>query len=155
VLRRVLEIAKTFRAVVLLDEADVFLEQRTSNNLERNALVSIFLRQIEYFAGIMFLTTNLVETFDQAFHSRIHISLAFSSLDIQAREQIWRNFARNMLEDLEIAEEEYTELARSDLNGRQIKNVFGSSKSLAADQGQLISMVHLRNVLQITTSFKM
>lgn len=57
-LQRVLDLAKTFRAVLLLDEADVFLEQRTCHDLVRNALVSIFLRQLEYYQGILFLTTN-------------------------------------------------------------------------------------------------
>jgi hypothetical protein len=38
-------------AVVLLDEADVFLEERSLDNLQRNALVSVFLRIIEYFDG--------------------------------------------------------------------------------------------------------
>lgn len=37
--------------VVLLDEADVFLEQRTLTDLQRNALVSVFLRVLEYYDG--------------------------------------------------------------------------------------------------------
>ena len=43
-LQSVLHLAKIWDCVVLLDEADVFLEQRTLNDLERNALVSVFLR---------------------------------------------------------------------------------------------------------------
>ncbi len=34
-----------------MDEADVFLEQRSLVNLERNALVSVFLRVLEYYDG--------------------------------------------------------------------------------------------------------
>jgi hypothetical protein len=41
-----------FNLVVLLDEADVFLEQRTLQDLQRNALVSVFLRVLEYYDGI-------------------------------------------------------------------------------------------------------
>ena len=48
-------------AILLLDEADVFLEKRNMHDIHRNALVSIFLRQLEYFQGILFLTTNRVE----------------------------------------------------------------------------------------------
>ncbi len=40
--------------VVLLDEADVFLEQRSLANLERNALVSVFLRVLEYYDGNLY-----------------------------------------------------------------------------------------------------
>ena len=46
--------------MVLLDEADVFLEQRSMANLERNALVSVFLRVLEYYDGILLLTSNRV-----------------------------------------------------------------------------------------------
>lgn len=38
-------------AVVLLDEADIFLEERTLSDLKRNALVSVFLRVLEYYSG--------------------------------------------------------------------------------------------------------
>ena len=47
-----------WEAVLLLDEADVFLEARSTHDLERNKLVSIFLRVLEYYEGILFLTTN-------------------------------------------------------------------------------------------------
>lgn len=63
-LQRVLDIAQGWGAVLLLDEADVFLEKRSFADMNRNALVSIFLRMLEYFRGILFLTTNRVETFD-------------------------------------------------------------------------------------------
>jgi len=55
--------------VLLLDEADVFLYQRGSNDVMRNALVSIFLRQLEYYQGILFLTTNMIAQCDMASES--------------------------------------------------------------------------------------
>ncbi len=70
----ILDIAHAWGAVLLLDEADVFLEKRSIHDIHRNALVSIFLRLLEYFQGILFLTTNRVETFDDAFQSRKNIS---------------------------------------------------------------------------------
>ena len=48
--------------VVLLDEADVFLEERDMKDLKRNALVSVFLRALEYYDGILMLTSNRVGT---------------------------------------------------------------------------------------------
>lgn len=50
------------RVVVLLDEADVFLEERDMKDLKRNALVSVFLRALEYYDGILILTSNRVGT---------------------------------------------------------------------------------------------
>jgi hypothetical protein len=60
-LQKILDICHAWGAILLLDEADVFLEKRNMHDLHRNALVSIFLRQLEYFQGILFLTTNRVE----------------------------------------------------------------------------------------------
>ena len=77
-LTKILDVAHSWGAVLLLDEADVFLEARTAQDIHRNALVSIFLRLLEYFQGILFLTTNRVSTFDDAFQSRIHIALRVS-----------------------------------------------------------------------------
>lgn len=43
----VFEYAARWGAIVLIDEADVFLEARSSHDLERNALVAVFLRKLE------------------------------------------------------------------------------------------------------------
>ncbi|KAG8526543.1 uncharacterized protein KY384_008744 [Bacidia gigantensis] len=91
-LTTILDVAHTWGAILLLDEADVFLEARTNYDLGRNALVSIFLRMLEYFQGILFLTTNRVQCFDPAFTSRIHIGLRYGELDIKTRKAIWRLF---------------------------------------------------------------
>ena len=45
-----------------------------------------------YYEGIMFLTTNRVQTFDAAFQSRIHISIDYPELDAKSRRQIWKSF---------------------------------------------------------------
>jgi SpoVK/Ycf46/Vps4 family AAA+-type ATPase len=68
-LTQILELARTWDAVLLLDEAEVFLQKRTPSDINRNALVSIFLRQLEYYKGILILTTNMVQTCDPAFES--------------------------------------------------------------------------------------
>lgn len=67
----VLELSYRWGAVLLLDEADVFLQQRDTKDVARNALVSIFLRQLEYFQGILILTTNRIGECDAAFESTL------------------------------------------------------------------------------------
>jgi SpoVK/Ycf46/Vps4 family AAA+-type ATPase len=93
-LQEILDMCTRWNAILLLDEADVFLEERSLHELERNKLVTIFLRVLEYYEGIMFLTTNRVETFDAAFQSRIHISLEYKELDAKSREAVWQNFLK-------------------------------------------------------------
>jgi hypothetical protein len=58
-LREILEIASVWDAVVLIDEADIFLEKRTEEDIKRNALVGIFLRLLEYHQGVLFLYVDL------------------------------------------------------------------------------------------------
>ncbi|TGZ83324.1 hypothetical protein EX30DRAFT_370338 [Ascodesmis nigricans] len=91
-LQKILDIAHGWGAVLLLDEADVFLEKRSFADMHRNALVGIFLRLLEYFQGILFLTTNRVETFDDAFQSRIHVALRYTDLKTSAKSAIWKMF---------------------------------------------------------------
>ncbi|KAK0546715.1 hypothetical protein OC846_005145 [Tilletia horrida] len=95
----VLELCSAWQAIVLIDEADVFLERRTSggsSDILRNALVCVLLRLIEYFSGILFLTTNRVASFDPAVESRVTIALRYDALDAAAREKVWRNLIANI-----------------------------------------------------------
>lgn len=63
VIEKILQYQKVLISiVVLLDEADVFLEERDMKDLKRNALVSVFLRALEYYDGILMLTSNRVGT---------------------------------------------------------------------------------------------
>ncbi|EGO02301.1 hypothetical protein SERLA73DRAFT_49637, partial [Serpula lacrymans var. lacrymans S7.3] len=72
-LSRILKLATAWDAIVLIDEADVFLEKRSLHEIERNALVSVALRLLEYHRGVLFLTTNRIKSFDEAFLSRFSI----------------------------------------------------------------------------------
>ncbi|KXX74376.1 ATP-dependent zinc metalloprotease YME1, partial [Madurella mycetomatis] len=122
-LQTVFRLAQTWKAVLLLDEADVFMAKRTDLDLTRNAIVSIFLRQLEYYQGILILTTNRVEEIDDAFRSRIHFQLSFPELDSVARRAIWRGFLENVNKDggiaVELDEPAIDRLADMDMNGRQ------------------------------------
>ncbi|KAL6838124.1 P-loop containing nucleoside triphosphate hydrolase protein [Trichoderma camerunense] len=72
-LRDIFRLAHLWDCVLLLDEADIFLSRREVSDLNRNALVS-------YYSGILFLTTNRVGSLDEAFKSRIHVSLYYPPL---------------------------------------------------------------------------
>lgn len=48
-LKQTLSMVPKWNAVLLLDEADVFMAARNVNDLQRNELVSIFLRELEYY----------------------------------------------------------------------------------------------------------
>ncbi|OHF01612.1 AAA family ATPase [Colletotrichum orchidophilum] len=153
-LARTLDLASTWKAVLLIDEADVFLERRSLHDMERNSLVSIFLRTLEYYSGILFMTTNRVRTFDDAFKSRIHVPLKYDDLPRDSRMKVWKNFLGNVEGGIDIDEAGYEKLAESKLNGRQIKNVVRTAKSLAAYKKRRLDCEQLQQVVDIQMTFE-
>jgi hypothetical protein len=107
-LNGIMDMTHSWGAILLLDEADVFLEQRQAQDIHRNALVSVFLRVLEYYQGILFLTTNRVNTFDEAFQSRIHMGIRYEELSMGARKEIWMNYV-GRVEKMESGEAEKEE----------------------------------------------
>ncbi|KAF5010744.1 hypothetical protein FDECE_3099 [Fusarium decemcellulare] len=155
-LSEALDLSSRWNAVLLLDEADVFLQQRTAEDVTRNALVSIFLRQLEYYQGILILTTNRIGQCDSAFESRIHIPVHYPDIDESARKAIWSTFVRNMRDGhpnsitVDIGEKSVSQLAKMDINGREIKNIFNSARIVAKENGEVLSMSHIELVLSVT-----
>ncbi|KAH9907710.1 hypothetical protein F4778DRAFT_797798 [Xylariomycetidae sp. FL2044] len=155
-LRKVLKLVTTWKAVLLIDEADVFLEKRSSRDLARNSLVSVFLRTLEYFSGVMFLTTNRVKSFDMAFQSRIHLALKYNPLDTPARAALWKLFLQRTA-DFDAREwppEHLEELAAADINGRQIKNTVRTAYALALSEDEKLGMDQVRDVLETVGEFR-
>ncbi|KAI5783678.1 P-loop containing nucleoside triphosphate hydrolase protein [Geopyxis carbonaria] len=152
-LSEILDVANVWKAVLLLDEADVFLEKRSTHDLERNALVSVFLRLLEYYKGILILTTNRVSTFDEAFQSRIHIALKYNNLEKDSRKKVWGNFLAKV-DNVDISEEGLEALSEHVYNGRQIKNCVRTAKTLADREKETLRMEHIETVLQIQEDFE-
>ena len=107
----------------MLDEADVFLQQRSLLTLERNRLVAVFLRKLEFFDGVLFLTTNLINDFDAAILNRIHLKMKYEDLDRNARKTIITQFLKTINEGggpSNICMEYLDRFARVSLNGREV-----------------------------------
>ena len=75
-----------WNALLLLD--DVFLQRHVELSLDRNRLVAVFLRKVEYYDGVLFLTTNLVHQFDDAILNRIHLVMEYEKIGKDARKTI-------------------------------------------------------------------
>ncbi len=116
---------------MLIDEADIYMEQRQVQDIERNHLVAGFLRALEYYKGILFLTTNRVGTFDEAFMSRIHIQIHYPEFTDEERDRLWDTFFHKLEDDRETTmritqpAKDYVqsqELRALKWNGREIRN---------------------------------
>lgn len=130
------DMAQAWGAIVLIDEADIFMEERQPQDLARNHLVAGFLRALEYFKGIVFLTTNRVGTFDEAFISRIHVPIYYGEFTPEQRIKVWDTFFEKLELDRErtmrilSSAKDYVdspELQNLKWNGREIRN--GNDKS--------------------------
>lgn len=143
----ILHRAAHWNAVLLIDEADAFLETRNNWDIARNQRVAVFLRLLEFYSGVLILTTNRRISFDPAFESRIHLTLKFEDLDIGARSSIWKNFLRSMPNN--VHESDVSTLARANLNGRQIKNVVKMASLLAHSEGETLCTEHLQTMLDV------
>lgn len=116
-LKLVFQRAERWNAVVLFDEADIFMTKR-GEDLEKSAIVGIFLRLLDYYPGILFLTTNLPDQIDDAVLSRVTLHLKYPPLDADRKEKIWRT----MLEKAGFGTMDTTPLTGYAMNGRQIRS---------------------------------
>jgi hypothetical protein len=109
-LTKILRMSTEWNAILLLDEADVFLEQRSTHDLENNGpvldnatyplasnaistdCVPVFLRTLESSEGILFPTTHRNNDFDKAVRSRVHTTLHLPKLPFHFRSKPWETF---------------------------------------------------------------
>ena len=100
----------------------MFLEERAPKDIARNGVVSVFLRTMEYYQGIMLLTTNRVTEFDPAALSKIHLKVKYDDLKSDAKSEIWRNFlsrACTSYGDPSTPADELKRLSNTHPNGRE------------------------------------
>jgi hypothetical protein len=160
-LESVLHLGKTWECVVLLDEADVFLEQRSLEDLRRNALVSVFLRVLEYYDGILILTSNRVGTFDEAFKSRIQLALHYPNLSQYSRTKIWGNFIQRLEKmneqgiDFDDLNDHIEKLAEYRMNGREIRNVITTARLSAQWEAEILNFKFLEGIIKTTGRFNL
>ncbi|KAI4104300.1 MAG: hypothetical protein LQ339_003919 [Xanthoria mediterranea] len=159
-LGRIFDLAETWGAVLLIDEADVFLDSRGSKgeaDLSKNALVSVMLRALEYFKGILIMTTNRVMTFDVAMLSRCHYAVNFTSLTLAQEKEIWQSYVDQLTSKNSSGKQHIeswvkditrkTKSLRTILSGREIRNVFTTAQTLAqAEPDKKIRKEHLERV---------
>ena len=141
--------------------------------MRRNSVVSVFLRVLEYYSGILFLTSNKVGHFDEAFKSRIHVKLYYPPLDKRSTLKIWKMNLDRLFKGkktLEVQREEIYEWARyhykelhgkgkTTWNGRQIKNAFQTAIALAEFDANkkkakpVLALDHFKTVAQASQDF--
>lgn len=164
-LEEIADYATTWGAILLFDEADVLLQARRDYecaNLKRNDLISSFARFIEYYQGIVFITTNRVSRFDDALMPRIDITLGLPSLDRGRRLEVWHNHIQHLFDEgsvnasqsanlLRLAEQKWS---KEKMNGHQIKKAVNTAKILADKKGRVLGAGEVETMLKLGREFE-
>lgn len=139
-LQHVLDRAIRWNAVLLIDEADVYIHER-GNDLEQNAIVGVFLRLLEYYSGVMFLTTNRATVVDDAIASRMmaHVRYTVPKNDLERR-RIWGVLSTQY--KVEMTGGLIDELIKEypDISGRSIKQLLKLAKVLTDSKTRKLNL---------------
>lgn len=175
-LQDIFDLCLPWQALVLIDEAEMLLEKRTNSgtDLVRNAIVCVMLRLMEYYPGILFLTTNSgKEALDPAIASRLTCTLGYNALNEQGRREVWKTTLNRVTDtattaattatptnttclllsshitdaDLDFLAREYVEI-----NGRQIKNAVQLAAALCRHEKTTLQLAQLQETLEMTNA---
>ena len=164
-LEEISDYATKWGAILLFDEADVLLQARRDyecSNLKRNELISSFARFIEYYQGIVVITTNRVSRFDGALMPRIDITLGLPPLDCGRRVAIWNNEIQDLVDDGTINASRSADLrtlaqekwCRDDMNGHQIKKAIKTARVMAEKKGKTLGCREIETMLKMEREFR-
>lgn len=147
-------------AIVLLDDADLFIHRRDVHDMKRNALVTIFLHHLEYSEGIHFITSNKTCVFDLALMSRTHLIVQLPDFSFEAQQWIWRQFIVGIDVQHSVDRAELESFINNDLksldngshakmNGRQIRNCLDASLALARTRQSALKLSDVKRMLTL------
>ncbi|KAI1778048.1 P-loop containing nucleoside triphosphate hydrolase protein [Hypoxylon cercidicola] len=136
-----IQVAADWGAVMLYDDA----------NFENESFLYTFLRQVEYFKGVVFFTSNSELFKHPAVLSRAQIHLRFKPLTPEMRKQIWSNFNQRLPEDIErLTPPALEKLSTWQMNGRQIKNAMNMTVSWCRRTKESLNLETVEDVIRLT-----
>ena len=143
-LDRALSAAEELDCVLLLDEGDALMANRTevgsSNDRYANLETNFLLQRIESFEGILLVTSNAADRIDKAFMRRMDVVINFRPPDEWRRHDILKLH----LAGDEIDDDWLQQMAcRCALNGGQWRNIVSHARLLALQAGAALKAEHL------------
>lgn len=145
--------ANRWNAVLLLDEADVYIRKRGTDFLQ-NAIVGAFLRVLEYADCILFMTTNLGDQVDDAITSRCIAKLTYKTPAPEDQARIWKILADLNKIDLKEAEIKRLVAKHHGFSGRDIKNTIKLASFIAKGKPLTVEMIEQAMIFKPTETYK-
>ncbi len=138
-LSTVLQRAARWDAILLMDEADVYIRRR-DNDLEHNAIVAEFLRTLEYFDGLLFMTTNRVDDVDEAILSRCIAEIRYETPPTEDAVRLWKSLSGQF--QVELSDKLIADLVRDFpySSGRDIKEMLKLTSRLCTSSNEPVSL---------------
>jgi hypothetical protein len=142
-LDRVFRAARHSNAIILLDEGEVLLSQRTrvtdAHDKYANLEVAYLLQKMEEHEGIMILASNLPKNIDPAFARRMQYVVEFPRPNVALRERLWRGMFPTTAPlhsevDFRFLAEQF------DTSGGEIQTIALDAAFLASADGGVITM---------------
>lgn len=137
-LTKILQRAARWDCVLLLDEADVYIRRR-DNDLQHNAIVAEFLRTLEYFSGLLFMTTNRVDDIDDAILSRCIAIIDYLPPSEADSRRLWALLAAQLHAELSPALVDELVAAYPGISGRDIKELLKLTTKFCRQRGLPLS----------------
>lgn len=131
--------ATRWGAILLLDEADVYVTKR-GTDLQQNAIVGVFLRVLEYYKGVMFLTTNRADLVDDAIASRCLARIDYKAPGAALQKRIWRVLANTANIPLAGGVIDHIAARYPELTGRDVKNLLKLARLVSDSNGEPITV---------------
>jgi DNA polymerase III delta prime subunit len=138
-LLKVFRRAARWKAIILLDESDVYVAKR-GDCLAKNAIVGVFLRVLEYQESVMFMTTNLPESVDDAIASRCIARIDYDIPKPEDLNKIWDILSANAGMELDWTVRSQITNEFPHLSGRDVKNIL----KLIAARNQPIDLASVK-----------
>jgi hypothetical protein len=137
-LQKILSRATRWGAILLIDEADVYVRER-GDDIEQNAIVGVFLRVLEYYRGVLFMTSNRATILDDAVMSRATAHIVYETPSEGERARIWEVLSKQFGLKLVGRFDQYA-AEFGEITGRTIKNLLKLSMLLAQREKRQIDL---------------
>lgn len=131
-LGEVLKRAQRWSAVLIIDEADVYVRRR-ERDIQQNAIVGVFLRLLEYYKGVLFMTSNLGGDIDDAVKSRATAWIQYDLPGVRELVDIWRVLGTQFKAGL--SDKSIATLVQKlpNISGRSVRNILKLATTLEGE----------------------
>jgi len=140
-LEKIFNIAYTYKCMLVIDDADVFMAKRTTQGQEYEKTVNNLLNLINDHKGILVATTNHIDQIDSSFYSRFMLKLDFT---INNYQHVWNQILEQNNIHLDDHDYQFPKIDK-----REIENVIQMALLDVLDDPANVTIEHLKTYIDV------